>query len=113
MGQRSGGDGQRTPTVRCTVPSDVPNGCPAPTDGEPLIAKARAVLATIPEGGEEEASAVGSAEEANTTEHMMTHLPKNPHCEVCATATIQSKRKRSEFVVLEEEDARAKKLPGK
>ena len=33
-------------------------------------------------------------EEAESREHRMTHLPKNPHCEVCSKAIIQRTPKR-------------------
>ena len=42
----------------------------------------------------------GTEEEAQSREHMMTHLPTNPYCEVCSKAKIQRKQKRNTVVRL-------------
>ena len=91
-------------------PPTCQTAAPSPTDGPPQLAKAGAVLATILEGVEE-TTAVGSAEEATTTEHMMCHLPKNPHCDVCAKAKIQRTHDGNKVVMLEEDSILAKKQP--
>ena len=36
----------------------------------------------------------GTREEANSVEHLMTHMPKNPFCTICSVAKIQRKQKR-------------------
>ena len=78
-----------------------------------MPAKAGAVIATIPEGEEDETIAIGSAEEAKTTGRMVCHLPSNPHCEMWAKAKIQRKHKRNKVVMLEEYGIRVKKQPVK
>ena len=54
----------------------------------------------------------GSAEESRTVEHQLTHMAKNPHCEVCARANIQRKSKREDAVTIDP-DANGPKIPGK
>jgi hypothetical protein len=41
----------------------------------------------------------GSAEEARTMDRLLTHLSKNPHCEVCAKANVQRTSKRKKRAV--------------
>ncbi len=43
-------------------------------------------------------------------EHMMTHLPKNPYCDVCSKAKMQRKQKRNAVVKLVPDGA-PKKAP--
>ncbi len=54
----------------------------------------------------------GTAEEALTREHQMTHVPRNPFCETCAKAKLQRKQKRNMVAQLAPGEA-AKKAPAK
>ncbi len=81
----------------------------APPSGPTAVAAPAAVVdseSSGPSGDEEVAVEVGvdevldpkpkkTLEEAESREHRMTHLPKNPHCEVCSKAKMQRKPKRS------------------
>ncbi len=76
-----------------------------------MPAKAGAVIATIPEGEEDETIAIGSAEEAKSKEHLMTRLPNNPHCEVAPRQT--SNADKEEHVVVIEPDTIPHEAPVK
>ena len=60
---------------------------------DPVVTEDDAVVEEVPEVRSKLAR--GSAEEARTVEHHMTHMPKNSHCEVCARANVQRKQKRT------------------
>ena len=101
-------------------------GFPCPPSGPTAVAVPAAVVdseLSSPSGDEEVAVEVGvdevldpkpkeTLEEAESREHRMTHLPKNPHCEVCSKAKVQgtpTRRTSSKPMVAEE----AKPLPTK
>ncbi len=83
-------------------------GFPLPPCGPTAVAVPAAVVDTGqpgPSGAEEvsegdcdevlDSKPKKTLEEAQSREHRMTHLPKNPHCEVCSKAKMQRKPKRS------------------
>jgi hypothetical protein len=83
-------------------------GFPLPPCGPTAVAVSAAVVDTGqpgPSGVEEVSEGEGdevldskpkkTLEEAQSREHRMTHLPENPHCEVCSKAKLQRKPRRS------------------
>ena len=75
----------------------------AGSPNDPVVTEDDEIVDEIPE--ERKNIVIGSAEEARTAEHRMTHMPWNLHCEVCANAEVQHTAQRKKVVVIEPDAA--------